>query len=332
MDGVIYNGVGIRYRGNTSYTSSGAKKSVNIDINYTNSDLRLGGYKALNLNNANADNSIMREPLYFNVMRAYTICPRASFIKLMINGEYWGLYNLVQQEDGDLIKEWCPSNDGDRWRAPNMAGMTTTTGGGGIIGGGTNIFGGDTNAPGGNTNIFGGNTNIFGGDTNIFGGNTNAPGGNTNIFGGNTNIFGGDTNIFGGNTNAPGGNTNIFGGDTNAPGGNTNIFGGNTNAPGGNINNPTDTFTSGVSALMYLGTNIASYQSNYVLKTENSTNAWEKLRLATDVLNNSPTNTLRNQVEEVLDVDRWLWFLAIEKYFHRSRRLLLQRCRLYILS
>ena len=300
LDGTTYYGVGVRYRGNTSYTSSGTKKSLNIDINYTNADLRLDGYKALNLNNANLDDSVMREPLYFNTMRLYSICPRASIVKLNINGEYWGIYSFVQQEDGDLIKEWCPSNDGDRWRAPNMAGQTTTTNGTGGM-------------PGGTTNLIGGGTNIFGGDTN-------APGGGTNIFGGGTNAPGGGTNIFGGGTNAPGGGTNIFGGGTNAPDGGTNILGGGTNIPGGDPNAPGggDTGTmvsSGVSALTYLGTNIATYQANYVLKTDNSTNAWERLLHATDVLNNTPTNTLRDQVEEVLAVDRWLWFLALENIF-----------------
>jgi hypothetical protein len=51
-------------------------------------------------------------------------------MKLNINGAYWGVYSLAQQENSDLTKEYFPSNDGDRWRAPNMP-----AGGGGPGGG-----------------------------------------------------------------------------------------------------------------------------------------------------------------------------------------------------
>ncbi len=205
MGGTNYYGVGVRYRGNSSYQAAGVKKSVNIEINYTNAELKLMGHNTVNLNNANADESVMREALYFNTMRQYTICPHAALVKLNINGAYWGVYSFVQQEDSDLIKEWCPSADGDRWRAPNLAG-----GGGGPGGGG---------------------------------------------------------------------------------------------------------FNSGVSALTYLGTNLATYKTNYELKSSHLTNAWELLQNATYVLNKTGTNVLRDAVEDVLAVDRWLWFLAVENIF-----------------
>jgi hypothetical protein len=202
-NGATNYGAGARYKGNSSYGGMGGggaptKKSLNIELNYTNSESRLMGYKTINLNNAYMDETIMREPLYFDVMQNYTVCPKACLAKLYINGTYWGVYSFVQQPNSDLMKEWFPSNDGDRWRAPNM-------GGGG--------------------------------------------------------------------------------------------------------------FASGNSALTYLGTNVATYQKNYELKTDNSTNAWQRLINATYVLNRTPTNELRDKVEDVLAVDRWLWFLAIENIF-----------------
>lgn len=211
-NGIAIEGVGARYRGNSSFGGMGGaslKKSINLEIDHTDPEARLMGYKTLNLNNAYMDETLMREPLYFNAMRRYAICPHSSFVKLYINGQYWGVYCDTQQEDGDLIDEYLPSNDGDRFRAPNMPGL-------------------------------------------------------------------------GGRGALPG-----------RPGG------------GG----------SGVSALSYLGTNLASYKSNYELKSNNSTSAWERLMRATEVLNNTPTNQLRNKVEEVLAVDSWLWFLALENIF-----------------
>lgn len=230
IDGQIATGVGVRYKGNTSYSMSGAKKSLNIEINWTNAESNVRGFKTINLNNAAGDESILRETLYFNVMMNYVPCPQAGFAQLYINGENWGLYSFVEQENSDLVNRWFPSNDGDRWRAPNAPGMTGGTGGGG---GGM----------------------------------------------------------------PPGGGTPTGGGTP--PGG---------GAGGGG-------FTSGVSALTYLGTNVTTYQSNYELKTDNSTNAWDRLIHATDILNNTSDTEIAEKIHEVLNVDRWLWFLAIENVF-----------------
>ncbi len=216
MDNGITNyGVGARYKGNTSYTGMGGsaaptKKSLNIEIDFTNDTANLMGFNTINLNNAYTDETIMRESLYFNTMRQYTVCPHGALVKLNINGTYWGVYSFAQQPNNDLIKEYFASTDGDRWRAPNMG---TGTGGGG-----------------------------------------------------------------------PGG-----------PGG------------GG--------MGGGGSAFSYLGATIASYTNSYELKSDYNTNAWQRLVNATYVLNNIPTNQLRDAVENVLAVDRWLWFLAIENIF-----------------
>jgi spore coat protein CotH len=205
-NGATNYGVGARYKGNTSYTMAGTKKSINIELDYTNATADLMSYETINLNNASGDETIMREPLYFNVMGKYTPCPQGSMARVNINGALWGVYSLVQQENGQLINEWFPSNNGDRWRAPNAPG-----GGGG--GGG---------------------------------------------------------------------------------------------------------FTSSNSAFAYFNTtNISSYQSRYEVKTTNSPTAvaWQRLVNAIYVLNTTPTNQLRDRVEDVLAVDNWLWFLAIENIF-----------------
>ncbi|MBI4663783.1 MAG: CotH kinase family protein [Verrucomicrobia bacterium] len=150
-NGAAVSGVGARYRGNTSFTMGGAKKSLNIEMDFTNAQSRLMGYKTINLNNAAGDETVMREPLYFSIMQQYTVCPKGALAKLYINGEYWGVYSLAQNGDGDLIKEWFPSNAGDRWRAPNVGGGTGRGGAGGggvraVGGGGGGGFGGSDSA------------------------------------------------------------------------------------------------------------------------------------------------------------------------------------------
>jgi hypothetical protein len=73
---------------------------------------------------------------------------------------------------------------------------------------------------------------------------------------------------------------------------------------------------TGSSALAYLGnTNLTAYRANYELTSDFNTNAWPRLINAIYVLNTTATNLLRDKVEEVLAVDRWLWFLAVENVF-----------------
>ncbi len=162
VDGNRLEGVGVRFKGDTSYRrATTLKKSFNIEIDATDPDLRLLGYKTLNLNNAFTDPSFMREVLYNNFCRQYVPSPQANFVHLYVNGEDYGVYVNSQQENGDMIEEFFADNDGDRWRAgiaPNAGGGGTGTpttrpqpggqrpgGGGGGGGGATRLlnFGGN---------------------------------------------------------------------------------------------------------------------------------------------------------------------------------------------
>ncbi len=132
-------GVGIRYKGNTSYQRSGEKKSINISVDKTVVDADLKGYDTLNFNNANMDQTLLKEVLYFNTFKKYVACPGAGFAQLNINGENWGVYSNVQQQDGSLIRQYFGENSGDRWKAPSGrgsgAGDNSGPGGGGPPGG-----------------------------------------------------------------------------------------------------------------------------------------------------------------------------------------------------
>src|SRR6185503_10800392 len=119
-----------RYKGNTSFFGATAKKSFNLELDWTDPASKLMGFTTINLNNAYGDETIMREPLYFTVMSKYTPCPKAAMARVHVNGSFWGVFSLTQQENGQLIDEWFPSNNGDRWRTPNppMSGLNSAFG------------------------------------------------------------------------------------------------------------------------------------------------------------------------------------------------------------
>lgn len=139
LDGEVFDSVGVRFKGQTSYSMSGTspKKSFNITMDYVHPGQDLKGYQTLNLNNAFQDASFLREIFYLHQIRNHTPAAKGNFVQLYINGEHWGLYPNVQQLNKDYLKEWFFSNNGTNWRADRPDGSIGGGGGGPAWGDGT---------------------------------------------------------------------------------------------------------------------------------------------------------------------------------------------------
>lgn len=136
IDGEVYDSVGVRFKGATSYFRNNTqKKSFNISLNYLIDGQDHKGYETLNLNCHYEDPSYLREVFYNSIGRNYTPALKANFSLLRINGQDWGVYANTQQLNGEYLKEWFLSNDGTRWRAQDPD-FTPGGGGGGPGGGG----------------------------------------------------------------------------------------------------------------------------------------------------------------------------------------------------
>ena len=119
VDGKVYQSVGIRFRGSSSYfTVQNEKKSFNIAVDYGDDRQRLYGYKTLNLLNGHSDPSFLREILYSRIATNYIPAPKANLVKLVINGESWGVYINSQQFNKDFLDEWFGTKAGVRWKVP----------------------------------------------------------------------------------------------------------------------------------------------------------------------------------------------------------------------
>jgi len=146
VDGVRFDSVGVRFKGETSYLQlppNAQKMSFNISVDFVRPEQRLMGYKTLNLHNAFQDESFLREVFFLRQSRKHIPAAKANFINLYINGEYWGPYPNIQQINKDFLEEWFLSNDGCNWRAERPG----ITGPGGPWGDGTaalNFLGTDT--------------------------------------------------------------------------------------------------------------------------------------------------------------------------------------------
>ncbi|MBK9992511.1 MAG: CotH kinase family protein [Saprospiraceae bacterium] len=151
IDGVKYDSVGVRYKGQTSFQRvvANGKKSFNVTMNGFIKGQDHDGYETFNLNNAYEDESNMREVTYLSHNRHHIPAARSAFARVFVNGVYYGVYALVQGLDSEFINEWFLSNDGTRWRAER-----SVTGGGGPGGGG---FGAGTSS----INFLGTDTTLY---------------------------------------------------------------------------------------------------------------------------------------------------------------------------
>lgn len=129
VDGKVYRDVGVHFRGNTSFSMvpPGGKKSLNLSLDFVHPDQRLGGYRTLNLLNSMSDPTFLRVVLYMEIARDYIPAPKANFVRVVINGESWGVQVNVEQFNSDFTKEFFGTSKGARWKVPG-----SPRGGGGL--------------------------------------------------------------------------------------------------------------------------------------------------------------------------------------------------------
>ena len=131
VDGKKYPNVGVHFRGLSSFmmVREGHKRSLNVSLDFVDPKQRLYGYKTLNLLNSHEDPTFLHTILYLQIARNFIPAPKANFVKVVINGESWGLYVNVQQFDKIFLGESYPSSQGDalesqgqpgRWRRPRL--------------------------------------------------------------------------------------------------------------------------------------------------------------------------------------------------------------------
>jgi hypothetical protein len=122
VDGREYRDVGVRFRGMSSYfmIPAGSKRSLGLSFDFVHNDQRLLGYRTLNLLNAFGDATMMRGVLYAEIARHYLPIGQYNFMRVVINGEYWGVYVNAQQYNSEFVREHFSRGGGVRWRVPGF--------------------------------------------------------------------------------------------------------------------------------------------------------------------------------------------------------------------
>ena len=120
VDGATYLGVGISFRGQSSYrrVDYGSKRSLNLSFDAVHDGQNVQGYRTLNLLNAMNDPTFVRAVLYSQISRDYIAAPMVNFARVSINGEPWGIYLSAQQFNKDFLRDFFGTDEGGRWKVP----------------------------------------------------------------------------------------------------------------------------------------------------------------------------------------------------------------------
>lgn len=106
--------VGLHLKGNYSYRDFGGKPSMKIDFHEWIPDQTLLGVRRITLNNMIQDGSMMRdEAAYYLFRESGCPAPRHGYARVWVNGEWYGLYSLVENPDEQFLGDHFVSNDGN---------------------------------------------------------------------------------------------------------------------------------------------------------------------------------------------------------------------------
>ena len=111
LNGVNYDSVGVKYKGNSSFDSSNAKNPFHIELN-TFKDQNHQGFTDIKLSNGYGDPSLIREVLSYRILNLYMKAPQSTFAQLYVNGNYIGLYSSAESINDKFCERKFASSNG----------------------------------------------------------------------------------------------------------------------------------------------------------------------------------------------------------------------------
>lgn len=117
FDTITKDSVGIRMKGVASIFKMGEKYPFKLKFDKYNKGRDLDGLEKINIANEYGDQSMIHNKLVYDLCSWMGIpSPRTSFCKVFVNGEYRGLYTLVEQIDDKFLGMHYPK-DGHLYKA-----------------------------------------------------------------------------------------------------------------------------------------------------------------------------------------------------------------------
>lgn len=123
INGVVFDSVGVKYKGNSTYKPNQAKNPLHIELDtWKNQDYE--GYTDIKLSNVAFDPSFIREPLSYTILRQYMDAPQSNYANISINGALMGLYVSSESISKKFVKKYFGNNNNAFFKCnPSGGGM-----------------------------------------------------------------------------------------------------------------------------------------------------------------------------------------------------------------
>ncbi len=96
INGVVFDSVGVKYKGNSSYRATNVKNPLHIELNYVKTWQNYQGITDVKLGNGFSDPSFLREALSYELLGNYMRTPRCNYARVYLNGTWMGLYSNAE--------------------------------------------------------------------------------------------------------------------------------------------------------------------------------------------------------------------------------------------
>ncbi|PRQ02537.1 Inner spore coat protein H [Enhygromyxa salina] len=119
-DGVVYDNIGIRLKGNHSFRSLDEKAAFKIKFNEYIPGNRFLGLEGLTLNNMVVDPSMLREWISYRVFRELGVpAPRVGYAQVFVNDQEYGLYLNIEPYDDEFLARVYDDPSGNLYESEN---------------------------------------------------------------------------------------------------------------------------------------------------------------------------------------------------------------------
>lgn len=95
INGEVFNSIGVKYKGNSSYDANQIKNPFHIELD-TYVDQDYGGYTDIKLANVIFDPTFVRETVAYNIVSKYMHAPQANYANVYVNDVLIGLYTNTE--------------------------------------------------------------------------------------------------------------------------------------------------------------------------------------------------------------------------------------------
>ena len=110
INGVKFDSVGVKYKGNSSYRATNLKNPLHIKLDWKK-DQAYHNVNSIKLGNFFSDPSYIREQLSYKLLENYMDCPRANYARVYIEGKYYGLMSNVEPINNKFVSDHFGSSE-----------------------------------------------------------------------------------------------------------------------------------------------------------------------------------------------------------------------------